>query len=194
MTLTAVLLAGGESRRMGRDKALLRIDGRPLWRRQWKLLQSLAPETLLVSARSRPDWCPPELDVVLDEPPSRGPLSGLVAVLARLRTTHLLALGIDLPCMTTTMLLRLWESAQPGRGVVPQTDDGFEGLCAVYPAESGPAAAAALARNDLALRTLLGALIRQQRLTVMPLEPSEQALFLNVNTPSDFPASGADGL
>ena len=41
MTFSALLLAGGESRRMGRDKATIEFDGRPLWKRQMELLRAL---------------------------------------------------------------------------------------------------------------------------------------------------------
>src|SRR5437867_2135004 len=96
-TLTAVLFAGGESRRMGADKAMLEIGGEPLWARQLRRLRELQPERILISARSKPAWCPAEIETVLDEPPSRGPLSGLAAALKIIQTTHLLALAIDLP-------------------------------------------------------------------------------------------------
>jgi len=99
MTLTAVLFVGGRSRRMGADKATLEIAGEPLWRKQIKLLRELQPQSLCISARERPAWCPLEIEAVLDDPPSRGPLSGLAAALRRLRTSHLLALAIDLPRM-----------------------------------------------------------------------------------------------
>src|SRR5438552_6491344 len=99
MTLTAVLFVGGESRRMGVDKATLRIAGEFLWERQLKVLRELKADALWISARTKPAWCPKEIEVVLDDPPSRGPLSGLSAVLNKMQTTHALALAIDLPRM-----------------------------------------------------------------------------------------------
>ena len=93
MTLTAVLFAGGEARRLGADKATLLWEGEPLWSRQLRTLRELAPEKILISARTKPAWCPPEIETVLDEPPARGPLSGIVAALKKMETTHLLALA-----------------------------------------------------------------------------------------------------
>src|SRR5436190_20139911 len=101
LTLTAALLVGGESRRMGADKALLGIDGAPLWAWQLQKLRSLSPKKILVSARTRPSWCPADIEVVLDRPPSCGPLSGLSAMLETVQTSHLLVLAIDLPQMTS---------------------------------------------------------------------------------------------
>ena len=74
---SAVLLAGGESRRMGKDKATLSYRGKPLWQIQLELLRQLTPQEIFVSARSDPDWRPADIQFVADDPPSRGPLSGL---------------------------------------------------------------------------------------------------------------------
>src|SRR6185312_15889507 len=103
-TLTAVLFVGGLSRRMGEDKATLQFDGEPLWVRQVQLLRELKPDVLWISARARPIWCPSEIEVIADEPPSRGPLSGLAAALRKIQTSHLLALAIDMPRMNSDVL------------------------------------------------------------------------------------------
>jgi molybdopterin-guanine dinucleotide biosynthesis protein A len=89
-----MLLTGGESRRLGTDKATLTLADEPLWRRQIRLLSGLEPQAVWISARTRPAWCPPAVEVILDEPPSRGPLSGVAAALSRLQTPQLLALAV----------------------------------------------------------------------------------------------------
>ncbi|MGC9944666.1 MAG: NTP transferase domain-containing protein, partial [Verrucomicrobiota bacterium] len=94
MTLSAILLAGGLSRRMGADKATLLVEGKPLWQRQLQVLSAMRPVALWVSARGVLPWCPLEMEVVLDKAPSRGPLSGVAAALCRLRTSHLLVLAV----------------------------------------------------------------------------------------------------
>src|SRR5204863_6464760 len=99
MNISAVLLAGGESRRMGQDKATLLFHGKPLWQIQLELLQRLEPAGILVSARTDPAWRPADVQFVADDPPSRGPLSGIAASLAHMHTAHLLALAIDMPFM-----------------------------------------------------------------------------------------------
>jgi molybdenum cofactor guanylyltransferase len=185
-TLTTVLLTGGESRRMGTDKATLIYEGQPLWRRQLDLLRALQPEAALISARTKPAWCPSDTGVVLDEPPSRGPLSGLVATLKNVPTTYLLLLAVDLPQMTPEHLRSLWMQARPGRGVIPQNGDYFEPLCAIYPAESFALAAQSLATGQLALRALARALIRGQLMQTYPLKADERQFYRNGNTPDDL--------
>src|SRR5438132_3286725 len=56
MNMSAVLLAGGESRRMGKDKATLQFRGRPLWQIQFELLRKLHPSEIFISARTDPTW------------------------------------------------------------------------------------------------------------------------------------------
>jgi molybdopterin-guanine dinucleotide biosynthesis protein A len=186
MTLTAVLLVGGRSRRMGADKATLEIAGEPLWNRQLQRLRELQPEALFVSARIRPAWCPAEIDAVLDEPPSRGPLSGLAATLRRARTSHVVALAIDLPRMTVDHLRRLWTMAQPGCGCVPLNESFFEPLCAIYPVEAAEIAARSLASTDVSLQHFVQLLQRENLVRAYPLETKEKSFYRNANTPEDL--------
>jgi molybdopterin-guanine dinucleotide biosynthesis protein A len=187
MTLTAVLFTGGSSRRMGEDKAGLVLAGEPLWSRQLRLLRELRPDALWVSARSRPEWCPPEIEVVLDAPPSRGPLSGLSAALSRLQTSHLLVLAVDLPQMTAAHLHKLWFLAKPGCGVLPMAGDFFEPLGAIYPAAAAGAAKDALTSDDVSLQSLAQTLVQKKHALIYPLSEAERLVYLNVNTPDDLP-------
>jgi molybdopterin-guanine dinucleotide biosynthesis protein A len=134
--LSAVLLAGGESRRMGKDKATLLFRGRPLWQMQVDLLRKLHPAEIFVSARNDPDWRPSDAKFVGDVPPSRGPVSGLAAALAQMCGTHLLALAIDMPFMSEIYLGSLCEWIEPGCGVVPKLNNRAEPLAAIFPAEA----------------------------------------------------------
>jgi molybdenum cofactor guanylyltransferase len=186
MTLTAVLFVGGLSERMGTDKATLVVEGEPLWQRQINRLHELKPQALLISARERPAWCPSNIETVMDKPPSRGPLSGLTASLARLQTSHLLVLAIDLPRMTAEQLRKLCALTEPGRGVIPLNDETFEPLCAIYPIEAAAAAQSALAAADLSLQRLAQTLARENRALAYPLSEREKELYHNVNTPADL--------
>ena len=155
ITFTAVLLAGGASRRMGTDKAMLMIEGESLWARQLRVLREARPEGVVVSARGRPGWCPAEMEVKLDGELSRGPLSGVAAALGGMRTSHLLVLAVDLPRMTGEHLRKICERARPGEGVVPVRDERFEPLCAVYPKEAAEFAADAVKGDDVSLRAFV---------------------------------------
>jgi molybdopterin-guanine dinucleotide biosynthesis protein A len=185
-TLTAVLFVGGESRRMGADKATLMFGGKPLWLRQLDTLRNLHPDELLISARVRPAWSPADIEVVLDEPPSRGPLSGLAAALSRMRSTHLLTLAIDLPEMTTGHLSKLWQLASPGVGAIPQWDGCYEPLAAIYPATMASIAESSFAAGRLSLQSLIENLLERQLACIYPISSDEQRLFRNVNSRDDL--------
>src|SRR5436305_9892616 len=64
MSLSAVLLCGGESHRMHRDKATIEWRHQPLWERQMQTLRELQPEAIFLSARSDPDWRPSDVTLV----------------------------------------------------------------------------------------------------------------------------------
>lgn len=171
---------------MGRDKATLVIEAQPLWARQIGLLQELQPEAIWVSARVAPSWVPPNLEVVVDNPPSRGPLSGISAALDRTRSSHLLALAVDLPRMTSEHLGKLAGLAQPACGVIPRNLKGWEPVVAIYPKEASALASRALASQDVSMQSFALALVRQGLLRPYCLVAEETALYLNVNTPQDL--------
>jgi molybdopterin-guanine dinucleotide biosynthesis protein A len=178
---------------MGVDKATVVITGEPLWQRQLRILHDLQPEIVRISARATPDWCPNEIEVVPDTPPSQGPLSGVAAGLQRMNTSHLLVLAIDLPQMTAKHLRELWNLARPGIGVVPRHDNYFEPLCAIYPAEALATAEAALNARDASLQHFAQTLLHQRRATAYELKLEERPLYLNMNSPSDLPLNERSG-
>jgi molybdopterin-guanine dinucleotide biosynthesis protein A len=184
--LSAVLLAGGESRRMGRDKATLIYRETPLWQRQLEVLRQLKPDELFISGRTDPAWRPADAIFVADAPPSRGPLSGLVAAFNRTRGTHLLALAVDMPGMTADYLRSLWHLAGPGRGVLPMTGERSEPLAAIYPVEASVYFHEALAGPDFSLQSIVSRLLKAEMLRGFPTAPQEQTRFRNLNTIADL--------
>ena len=189
MNISAVLLAGGESRRMGRDKATLLVHAKPLWQIQLELLRKLEPTELFVSARTEPVWRPADVQFVADDPPSRGPLSGLAASLTQMRAQHLLALAIDMPFVTEEYLKFLCTHIEPGRGVIPKIDDRFEPLAAIYPREALPNVQSAFSGEDFSLQTLAGRLAAKGKLRVVSVTSQDRNLFLNLNELADLAAA-----
>lgn len=188
MNISAVLLAGGESRRMGRDKATLPFRGKPLWQIQLELLRKLAPAEIFVSARTDPIWRPADLQFVADDSPSRGPISGLAASLAATRTKHLLALAIDMPFVTEKYLKFLCSRIDPGRGVIPKMEDRFEPLAAIYPHQALANFQSALLGTDFSMQAVANRLATEGKLRVVPVTSEEKKLFLNLNEPADLAA------
>ncbi|MEY2562584.1 MAG: molybdenum cofactor guanylyltransferase [Verrucomicrobiota bacterium] len=186
ITLTAMLLIGGESRRMGRDKATIEFEGQPLWKRQLGILRRVSPERILISARTLPSWLPDDVEPLLDDPPSRGPLSGLTKALAVMRTTHLLALAVDMPFMTSEQMVKLWDRAAIGCGVLPMIGERAEPLAAIYPKEAAGDFSAALAGTDFSLQRVSRNLVESGKLLVFQVPAASAELYQSVNEPGDI--------
>jgi molybdopterin-guanine dinucleotide biosynthesis protein A len=185
ITFAALLLAGGESRRMGRDKATIEFGGRPLWERQLQVLRALGPERIFVSARATPAWLPDSVELLLDDPPSRGPLSGLTKTLAAIETTHLVVLAVDLPFMTAEEMRRSLDLATKGCGAVPIVGKQVEPLAAVYSAEAIPEFRAALSGTDFSLQSIVGQLAATGKVKLRPVPGTDAPLYQNWNEPGD---------
>jgi len=186
MNITAVLLAGGESRRMGKDKATILLRGKPLWQIQLELLRRLNPAKIFVSGRTDPAWRPAGVQFVADDPPSRGPLSGLATSLAKMNIAHLLALAVDMPFMTEQYLKFLCAQIKPGVGVLPKIDTRAEPLAAIYPREADTDFRSALASADFSLQSVVRRLVENGKLREVRVKEQEKKVFLNVNEPADL--------
>ena len=190
MKISAVLLAGGESRRMGEDKATLSFHGKPLWQVQLDLLRRLEPSEIFLSARTDPPWRPSDIPWVADDPPSRGPLSGLTAALSQMRGTHLLSLAIDMPFMTEEYLRSLCRQVAPDRGILPIMGSRAEPLAAIYPVESHAAFLTALSGVEFSLQKIVRELVELGQLRVLRVSKEEELLFRNLNEPADLRGAG----
>jgi molybdopterin-guanine dinucleotide biosynthesis protein A len=185
MIFSAVLLAGGESRRMGMDKATFLFGGKSLWQIQLETLRRLRPAKIFVSARTDPSWRPADVQFIADIPPSCGPISGLAASLAKIHTAHLLALAIDMPFMTENYLRSICDAIEPGRGVIAKMDDRAEPLAAVYPREAEIDFRTALAGTDFSLQNVVRRLVTSGKLLEISVTEQERPLFRSLNNMSD---------
>ena len=190
---SAVLLAGGESRRMGTDKATFPFRGKPLWQIQLETLRRLRPAEIFLSARMDPSWRPRDVQFIADVPPSRGPLSGIAASLVNIRTAHLLVLAIDMPFMTENYLRSICNAMEPGRGVIPKINNRADPLAAVYPREAEIDFRTALAGADFSLQKLVRQLVRSGKLREISVTKEERRLFRNVNNTADVDTTTAVG-
>ncbi len=171
---------------MGKDKATLLFRGKALWQIQLELLRKFAPTEIFVSARIDPVWRPPDVQFVADDPPSRGPLSGLAASLAEMHTKHLLALATDMPFITEKYLKLLYSQIEPRRGVIAKIDDRFEPLAAIYPREALANVQKALSGKDFSLQTVTNRLVAAGKLRVISVTSQERKFFLNMNEQVDL--------
>lgn len=163
--LSGLVLAGGKSSRMGREKAELRLPGgRTLLQRQIDVLHAAGAAVVNVSVRPGKTLPMTGANPIPDELPDAGPLAGIAAGLRCAPAGLVLVLAVDLPGITEAHLRQLTALATASCGVVPVHEGICEALVAVYPsalAESanawlarGPRAPHAWARSEAALGRL----------------------------------------
>ncbi len=187
------VLAGGRSSRMGREKALLEIDGQPLVSRALRLLHPLCSSVAIVG--------PPEryqqlgFTVMADERPEIGPLGGILTALAHSEVDRNLVVACDLPYLSAEWLRYLIGRAaqSSARVVLPQSTSGPEPLCAVYHRESAATIRAAIERGVFKVtRALEGLPVEAvSPADILPFDP-RGLLFQNLNTLEEYERARAD--
>jgi molybdenum cofactor guanylyltransferase len=152
--VTLLLLTGGRSRRMGRDKASMDVGGRPLGMRPVEALGALVEEVVVAGHPV------PGLGgrVVADTVAGAGPLGGLVAGLGAVRTPLAVAVACDMPTLVPAVVALLLARLDEHPELLAACCEGPHGLeplpLALRAAAVAPLAAA-LARGERALRTAL---------------------------------------
>jgi molybdopterin-guanine dinucleotide biosynthesis protein A len=178
---------------MGRDKATLVLGGAPLWQRQLATLRALEPAELLISGPLDGPWRGVEVRAIPDARPGLGPLGGLVTVLVQMRCERVLVLAIDLPAMTPTFLHTLLARCPADRGLVPQIEERFEPLAAIYPRAIHSVAERCLASGERSMQHFIRTGLAENLLVPHRIAASDRPLFHNVNRPDDLATRIADG-
>ncbi len=187
--LTAFILAGGKSMRMGTDKAFMKYDGRTLLARALDLARSITPKVFIVGSREK---FAPFAPVVEDIFHNCGPLGGIHAALTTSSTEFNLMLAVDMPFVSSAFLQYLMSQAQgapEATVVVPRSSGRRQPLCAIYRREFADAAETALRAGQ----NRIDRLFDEVRTRVLEQEELEGAgfssnLFRNLNTPEELEA------
>jgi len=185
MKLGAVILAGGESRRMGRDKAWLQAGGRPLIARALSVIGDAGITEVFISGRCGVDYSALGAPVLLDREPGLGPLAGIERALESVNAPLLLVLAVDLPNMTAAYLRKMAKRCDALTGAVPELNGGLEPLAAIYPKGCRVIARDCLRDSKLAAREFAEACLREGVVGKFVVSKSDAGCFENWNTPSD---------
>lgn len=182
---TGVILAGGQSRRMGYDKALMEVDGKSMLERGVELLRPHVREVLVIGDPSK--YAPSHATVLSDERPGLGPLGGIVTALKRARYVRCLVLACDLPVINDRLLVNLKKELDKGAdAVVPRHQGSIEPLAAAYHRRTIDAFEQCLQEKVLKM----SAAIDRVGCAYLDIEPGKDGwpseLFRNLNTPADL--------
>ncbi len=184
-----LVLAGGHSRRMGRDKAGIAIDGRTQLERAYGLIEHLV-ERSFVSVRpdQQDDPLRARFERIVDSGEVAGPIAGIRAAQLAHPAAAWLVLAVDLPLLDAGTLQNLLARRDPARLATAyrSSHDGLpEPLCAIYEPAAAPALAAFLASGRHCPRKFL-----IESATLLLDQPNPQSLD-NVNTPTELAAVAA---
>ncbi|HEY2859177.1 MAG TPA: molybdenum cofactor guanylyltransferase [Terracidiphilus sp.] len=192
--VTAFILAGGQSSRMGRDKALVPLNGQPLIHHAISLIHQLGLQPTIAGARSNLATYAP---ILPDDTPDRGPLSGICTALRHTTTELALFLPIDLPLLPASLLRYLIFHAQiTGRAATLASLNAFpQTFPAVLRRNALPILESELQSN----RTGCLSAFKTAGVQILPIEMLTQSghisdpralppyrWFTNLNTPTDL--------
>ena len=120
--LSAIILSGGQSRRMGRDKALLELDGERLLDRVANTLSAISDDIIVVAGE--PDrYTDGRWRVIGDAFPGAGAVGGLYSGLQAARHPYVVAVACDMPFLNLRLLRYLARAARGWDAAVPQVSD-----------------------------------------------------------------------
>ena len=190
--ITAFILAGGKSTRMGTNKAFLELAGRPLISRALELARTVTEQTKIIGDSKT---FTPFGEAIPDIYPACGPLAGIHTALTSSATDYNLILGVDLPFLQPRLLSYLIAEAQSSAAVVtvPSANGHLHPLSAVYRKEFATIAEKALKQGRYKIDALFSdtsvRVIDEAELVAKEFDPAQ---FRNLNTPEDWQQATKD--
>jgi molybdopterin-guanine dinucleotide biosynthesis protein A len=177
---------------MGQDKALLSLDGEPLWLRQARILREAGAVTVgVVRQREQaPLTLPADIALWHDSIIGAGPLAGLQAALAVCQTDRLAVLATDMPRIDAGWFTWLLGSCPIGGGAMAlHPNGGLEPLAAIYPRSALTEVTRRLTTGGpRSLQSLAEFLIADGRMASVPLPSADLWRVANWNTPAEVGA------
>jgi len=193
-----LILAGGRSKRIKENKALIRLGGKPLLLHVIERVIDLTNEIIVAVGKNDElsvytRILPPTVTVVKDVEEDKGPLAGIFAGMKSMHSKYALVLPCDSPFIKKEVLMYLIHKAQKVDAAIPQWPNGnIEPLHAIYKIRSAVTATkTALEKSELFIRDMikrLGKVIYISTEEIRKLDP-ELITFFNINSPEDLNAA-----
>ncbi len=186
MDISGVILAGGRSRRLGQDKAFVRVGGQPLIERVLDVVRALSDDIIIVT-NDPASYKHLDARLVGDIYPGKASLGGIYTGLATARHDQALVVGCDMPFLNLGLLRHMLRLAQDHDVVIPSYDGYLEPLHAIFHKRSLPRMRALIEADQLRIsEALRGAPARYVGAAEIDLYDPERLCFLNINTPEDL--------
>ena len=186
--ISGIVLGGGQSQRMGRDKRRLHWEGEPFLDRVCRLMSTLFEEVLVVTAQEDYDCSHLPVRLVTDKIPQKGSLGGLYTGLMEAKNTLTFVVACDMPFLLKESISRL--CLLPHNDVlVVKLSNGLQPLHARYSKRCAPIIEQMIQEGDLKIQNLVaqpGLKVEIIQETLFDdIDPHRQS-FMNINTPADL--------
>jgi molybdopterin-guanine dinucleotide biosynthesis protein A len=184
-TITGVILAGGKSLRMGTDKGLLKLDGRPFIAHVASTLQAVFGKVILM-ANDVSAYGFLGLEMFGDIFPDCGPLGGIHAALTHADGGDIFVSACDTPFITRDLVQYIIEFHSSALAKIPSSNQQAHPLCGLYKQNCLPMIAERLKSRRLRVLDF----VEEIRATIIPISAElpffKEDLFSNFNSPRDY--------
>jgi|TARA_R110002110_G_scaffold184877_3_gene391786 molybdopterin-guanine dinucleotide biosynthesis protein A len=184
MDVAGAVLAGGQSRRMGRTKALIDVDGQPMATHVAHALATAGCRDVVLVGGNPAELASLELPVIADRYPGEGPVGGVLTalhhhLLHRSSATHVVVAACDLPGLSANAVERMLDAATMAADVVVAMTDRVEPVLAVWNLQTIAPLEAAFETGIRALHEVFALF----RVATVAIDPGEMR---NINHPEDL--------
>ncbi|MAE09309.1 MAG: hypothetical protein CL661_11185 [Bacteroidetes bacterium] len=183
--VTGIILAGGASSRMGKDKGLCEFQGKALINYAIDVLTPICGK-ILISSNNVVEYQKFGYQVVIDEHKNIGPMGGIYSSLRKSSTKHNLIISCDTPFLSTQLLEYILDNSNNYDIVVPVHGNSFiEPLAAYYSTNIIPNLESSIKRNNYKLINFFN-VVKHKSIKVDSMPGFSKELFRNFNTPGDL--------
>ncbi|MFO7554489.1 MAG: molybdenum cofactor guanylyltransferase [Desulfobacterales bacterium] len=185
---TGVILAGGQNSRFaGKNKALIRIDGKRILDRIFEIFSVLFDKVILVTndPLQYMEW---DFEIVTDIFPIRSSLTGIHAGLFYITTPYAFFTACDVPFLKKELVEALLNGIEPNIDIViPETSKGFEPLCSIYSKRCLKPIERQIEKKTFKIQQIFQT-VRVKKISENILRTADPDLFSfsNINTPDDL--------
>jgi molybdenum cofactor guanylyltransferase len=181
--ITGFILAGGKSRRLGTDKALLTFQGKPLLKHMIGLIEPLCDKVVISGQNS--DYTSFGVEMVPDLYSDSGPIAGIFSALKYSSSDWNLLVGVDVPFVNKELLLLLISNIRKYDCIIPMHTSGVEPLIGFYHRRISPVVEELIKAGDYRLTNLLSKL-NTRYVDCNDLIKKYPRLFMNINRMEDY--------
>ncbi len=179
--ISAVILAGGKSRRMGKDKRFMNLFNIPLLEYSLNLVKNFTNDIIISSNDNPPGYA--SYKIVHDLFPDKGPVNAIVSAMKQASNEHVLVLTADMPLLRTEMIEKLLDSSDKNSAVIFSYNKEIIVLPSLFPTSVHIQMEKWFLSGSVSMKSIL----KKLPLKVLPADEFVAEInFLNINRPEDF--------